>query len=311
MKIEKNILIAFILNFAFSVFEFIGGIFTGSVAIVSDAIHDIGDAASIGISLFLEKKSKKQPDRTHTYGYSRYSVLGSVITNLILLFGSATVIYNAVNRIIHPTAINYDGMIVFAVVGVCVNFGAAFLTRDGDSLNQKAINLHMLEDVLGWVVVLVGAVVMRFTDFSIIDPLMSIGVALFILIAAAKNLKEAVDLFLEKTPDHFEIEEIKAHVCEIDGVSDAHHIHIWSMDGQNHYATMHIVASGDPHCIKDEIHRELKEHGIGHVTLELETEGEHCHEKHCHVDEHASSGHHHHHHHHHGHHHHGHHHHHA
>lgn len=126
MKTEKNILVAFILNFAFSIFEFAGGIFTGSVAIVSDAVHDIGDAASIGISYFLERKSKKQPDDTYTYGYSRYSVIGSVITTLILMFGSVMVIYNAAVRIINPIKINYNGMIGFAVVGVLVNFTAAF-----------------------------------------------------------------------------------------------------------------------------------------------------------------------------------------
>ena len=182
MKTEKNIFLAFILNFAFSIFEFFGGIFTGSVAILSDAVHDIGDAASIGVAFFLEKKSKRQPDKIYTYGYTRYSVIGSVITTLILLFGSTMVIYNAIKRIITPVEIRYDGMIIFAVVGVCVNFLAAFLTREGDSLNQKAVNLHMLEDVLGWAVVLIGAIVMRFTDFAIIDPLMSIGVALFIFI---------------------------------------------------------------------------------------------------------------------------------
>ena len=297
MKTEKNILIAFILNLAFSVFEFIGGLWTGSVAIISDAIHDIGDAASIGISFFLEKKSKKQPDETHTYGYARYSVIGSVITTLILLFGSAMVIYNAVGRILNPTDIHYDGMIVFAVVGVIVNFGAALVTREGDSLNQKAVNLHMLEDVLGWVVVLVGAVVMRFTDFAIIDPFMSIGVAVFILINTVKNLKEAVDLFLEKTPHDVSIDEIKEHLCEIEGVLDVHHIHVWSMDGQVNYATMHIVATGDHHHIKEAAREELREHGIVHATLELEAEGEHCHEEHCHVEVKSSAGHHHHHHH--------------
>ena len=198
MKTTRNILIAFILNFAFSVFEFVGGLFTGSVAIVSDAVHDIGDAASIGISYFLERKSKKQPDETYTYGYARFSVIGSVITTLILLFGSCVVIYNAIQRILTPTPIHYNGMIVFAIVGVVVNLAAALFTREGHSLNQKAVNLHMLEDVLGWIVVLVGAIVMRFTDFALIDPLMSIGVAVFILINAVGNLKEVLDLFLEK-----------------------------------------------------------------------------------------------------------------
>ena len=299
MNTEKKILIAFILNLAFSVFEFVGGIFTGSVAIISDAVHDIGDAASIGISYFLEKKSKKQPDETYTYGYARYSVIGSVITTLILLFGSVMVICNAVSRLIHPVQINYDGMIAFAVVGVCVNFAAAFFTREGGSLNQKAVNLHMLEDVLGWVVVLAGAVIMRFTDLAVIDPIMSIGVAVFIFINAIGNLKEAVDLFLEKAPRDIDVEEIREHVAKIDGVLGVHHIHVWSMDGQHNYATMHLVVNGDWKQIKERVREELREHGIGHATLEPEAEGEHCDREQCHVEFDIASGHHHHHHHHH------------
>lgn len=297
MKTEKNILIAFILNLSFSIFEIIGGFFTGSVAIISDAIHDLGDATSIGISYFLEKKSKKQPDNTYTYGYARFSVMGSVITTLILLFGSVMVIYNAVLRIINPVVINYNGMIIFAVVGALVNFLAAYFTKDGDSLNQKAVNLHMLEDVLGWIVVLVGAIIMRFTDIRIIDPLMSMGVAIFIFVNALKNLKEVLDLFLEKIPNNISIEEIKEHIKEIDGVIDAHHIHIWSMDGYHNYATMHIVANENSHEIKDKIREELKEHGIGHATLEIESPTDNCHEEYCHIEENHHSGHHHHHHH--------------
>jgi len=299
MKTERNILIAFLLNLSFSFFEFIGGIITGSVAIVSDAVHDIGDAASIGISFFLERKSKQQPDKEYTYGYARYSVIGGFITTLILLTGSIVVIYNAINRMIDPAEINYNGMIVFAVVGVCVNFCAVFFTREGGSLNQKAVNLHMLEDVLGWVVVLVGAIVMRFTDFAILDPIMSIGVSVFVLINAIRNLKEIADLFLEKTPRHIDVDRIKEHIEGIDGVIDIHHIHLWSMDGQNNYATMHIVTDSEPHKIKDTIREELRKHSIGHVTLELESSTERCHEKHCHVEicPHTEHGHLHHHHH--------------
>lgn len=296
MKTEKNILIAFILNLSFSIFEIIGGFFTGSVAIISDAVHDLGDAASIGISYFLEKKSKKQPDETYTYGYARFSVIGSVITTLILLFGSVMVIYNAILRIINPVEINYNGMIIFAIVGAVVNFVAAYFTKDGDSLNQKAVNLHMLEDVLGWLVVLIGAIIMRFTDISIIDPIMSMAVAVFILVNAIKNLKEVLNLFLEKIPNNISIEEIKEHITEIDGVLGVHHIHIWSMDGHNNYATMHIVAEENSHTIKDKIREELKEHGIGHATLEIENPDDHCHKEHCHIEETSHSHHHHHHH---------------
>ena len=297
MKTEKNILIAFLLNLLFSILELVGGVITNSVAIISDAIHDLGDAASIGASYFLEKKSKKQPDNIYTYGYLRYSVIGSVITTLILLVGSVLVVINAVNRIFNPQEINYNGMIIFAVIGVAVNFLAAYFTRDGDSLNQKAVNLHMVEDVLGWMVVLIGAIVMRFTDFKLIDPILSIAVAVYIFIHAFSHLKEALDLFLVKIPEGIEIDEIKHHLLEIDGVLDVHHIHVWSMDGNQNYATMHVVTNSNHLKIKKAIKEELFEHGIVHATLELESEKEHCDDKHCHT--HSSSKHHHHAHHHH------------
>ena len=297
MKTERNIFIAFILNLGFSVFEFIGGLITGSVAILSDSIHDLGDAASIGISFFLEKKSKKQPDETHSYGYARYSVLGGLITTVILLFGSLAMIAGAVSRFFSPAEIDYNGMILFAIVGVLVNFSAAFFTREKGSINQKAVNLHMLEDVLGWAIVLLGAIIMRFTDFSLLDPIMSVAVSLFILYNAFGNLKEIADLFLQKVPEGIEICEIREHLLEIDGVLDAHHIHIWSTDGQSHYATLHVVTDFDPHEIKEEVKKELKEHGIGHVTVEIETSGEECHEIECKTEVVSHSGCHHHHHH--------------
>lgn len=292
MKTEKNILIAFLLNISFSIFEFIGGLFTNSVAILSDSVHDLGDAISIGISYFMERKSKKHADNKYTYGYVRYSVLGGVITTTILLVGSVLVIIGAIKRLFNPVEVNYSGMIIFAVVGVVLNFIAAYVTREGDSINQKSVNLHMLEDVLGWIVVLIGAIIMRFTDISIIDPVMSIGVTIFILFNSLKNLKRVLDLFLEKTPDDIDINELKKHLLEIKGVDDIHHVHIWSIDGFNNYATMHIVSkSKDIAKIKKEIRDELKEHNICHAILE--TEEETCDEIECHVEFKEHKGHHH------------------
>jgi len=284
MKTEKNILIAFILNLSFSVFELIGGIFTGSIAIISDSLHDLGDAVGIGVSYFFEKKSRRQPDRKYTYGYLRYSVFGGLLTTFILIVGSIAVIVGAVGRIIEPTEINYNGMLIFAIVGVAVNLIAAFVTREGDSINQKAVNLHMLEDVLGWVVVLIGAIVIRFTGFYILDPIMSLCVALFILINSLKNLKEIGDIFFEKTPESVDLNEIKDHLTSIEGIIDVHHIHIRSIDGARIYATMHIVTDASPRLIKEKVREELKEHGITHSTLELESSDEECTESVCHID---------------------------
>lgn len=295
MKTERNILIAFILNFLFSLFEFLGGFFTGSIAIISDALHDMGDALSIGISYFLEKISKKQPDEIYTYGYVRYSVMGSLITTVILMSGSLVVIYGAIGRILNPVEIRYGGMIIFAVVGVIVNFLAAWFTKEGDSLNQRSVNLHMLEDVLGWAIVLVGAVIMYFTDFKILDPIMSVCASAFIFISAVANLRRILNIFLEKIPDGIDIETIEKDVSAIDGVLGVHHIHIRSLDGYNNYLTMHIVTDRDAHSVKDEVRRELLKYKIVHVTLELEGSGEHCHDKCCRV-EHSGENHHHHHH---------------
>lgn len=297
MKTEKNILTAFILNLSFSIFELIGGIFTNSISIISDAVHDFGDALSIGISLVLEKISKKKPNETYTYGYVRYSVLGALITTIVLTLGSIFVIIGGIDRILNPETINYDGMIIFAIFGVIINFLAAYFTKEGDSLNQKAVNLHMLEDVLGWVVVLIGSILMKFTDISLIDSIMSIGIALFILINAFKNMKSILDLFLEKTPKNISVEEIKKHLLEIRGIIDVHHVHIWSIDGYNNYSTMHVVTDEkNIKELKNKIREEMNEHGICHTTIEIEDKDDICDEKECEIKVNNEIGHHHHHH---------------
>ena len=295
MKTEKNILIAFLLNMIFSITEFIGGLITGSIAITSDAVHDLGDALSIGISYFLEKKSKKKPDKNHTYGYIRYSVMGSIITTTLLLVGSIFVIYESIKRFINPVEINYNGMIIIAIFGVVINTIASYVTKDGDSLNQKSVNLHMLEDVLGWVVVLIGSILMKFTDILIIDSILSIGVAIFIFIHAFKNLKEILDIFLEVTPKNIDVDHIKKHILDVDGVIDVHHIHIRSMDGYNNYGTLHIVVKEYSEKVKRKVKEELEEHGVCHSTIELELENEKCDSNECKIEEREVHHHHHHH----------------
>ena len=267
------------LNLMFSAFELFGGILTGSVAILSDALHDTFDAIGIGASYFLEHKSKQPPNDRYTYGYARLSVLGSVIVTLLLAVGSVLMIYHSVCRLFAPTQINYDGMIIFALVGVIINAGAAFFTHGGHSLNQKAVNLHMLEDVMGWLLVLIGAIVMRFSKLSVIDPMLSVCVAGFILFSAVKNLKEALDIFLEKVPHGIDLATLKEQILQVDGVLDVHHIHVWSLNGETNFATMHLVTSGE--CPTSRVREILEELGISHVTIEFETA--HCGEEHCHI----------------------------
>ena len=286
MHSEKNILIAFLLNLSFSIFEIIGGIFTNSVAILSDSIHDFADAISIGISYFLEKKSKKKPDADYTFGYTRYSILGAFITATILIIGSILVVIEGIKRLINPIEINYNGMIGFAVVGTIVNFLAMYFTKEGKSINQKAVNLHMLEDVLGWIIVLIGSIIMKFTKITIIDSIMSILVAIFIFIHAMKHLKEILNLFLEKKPRNISLDKIQEKMKEINEVIDVHHIHLWSMDGNNNYLTMHVVNNAKDRVeLKKKIREKMLSIEISHVTMELEDENENCECKECKIDE--------------------------
>ena len=302
MKTEKNILIAFVLNLTFSVLELIGGFFTNSIAIMSDALHDFGDALSIGIAFFLERKSRRKPDAKCTYGYARYSILGALMTTVILIVGSTVVILAAIRRLSHPVAVDYQGMMILAIFGVIVNFGAAYVTREGDSLNQKSVNLHMLEDVLGWVVILVGSILMNFTDITIIDPLMSIGVSIYILIGAVKNLLSVMDVFLEKTPAGLSVAEIKEHLSNLAGVTDVHHLHLWTLDGETNYATVHVRVKTmkEQDQLKQAVRQELKRWKVVHATIEIEDKNEECSERECSgLSDCLSSeiGHHHHHHH--------------
>lgn len=281
MNTKRNIFIAFLFNLLFSIFEWVGGLVTGSVAIQSDALHDAGDALAIGISYGLERKSNRPPNHTFTYGYARYSVLASVITTTLLLCSSLFMIYHALHRIVTPTPLHYNGMILFALVGIGVNGCGALVTHQGDSINQKAVNLHLLEDVLGWLAVLVGAIIMKWVDFPLLDPLLSMGVSLFIVIHTLANLKEAVEIFLEKTPSDLCVEELKEKAKELPLVEDIHHLHLWSLDGRIHCATLHLVTDENPSAAKEQLRRLFESYGIQHLTVETEKRGDPCPEKEC------------------------------
>ena len=296
MKAERKIMVAFLLNSGFAVFELLGAFFTGSVAILSDAMHDAGDALSIGMSYFLQRKSKNSADNIFTYGYGRYSVLGAALTDAVLIIGSVIVIYRSALRLIAPAELNAQGMLIFAVIGFAVNLIAALVTRDGASLNQRAVNLHMLEDVLGWAVVLIGSVVIKLTQLYIIDPIMSIGVAIFILVHALKGFGEIMNLFLEKIPSGTDLVQIKNHLLEIEGVADIHHIHFRSLDGENNLISLHAVVEGNPACAKKAIKERLRNLGISHATVETEAVGERCEERECVIEEKRCNSHHGHHH---------------
>lgn len=282
----QRLTLAFFLNFFFAILELWGGLYTNSMAILSDALHDFGDSLALLVALFLEKFSNQKVSEGFSYGYRRYSVLGALITGLVLIFGSGLIIFQSVPRLIHPEVTNTSGMILFAILGLAVNGFAAFRISKGNSLNERMVMLHLLEDVVGWFFVLIGGVVMKFYDFPILDPLLGLMLALWVLYNAFKNLKEAVKVFLQAVPDYLRVDEIEKEILKLHPqIVELHHSHIWSLDGIQHIFTTHIVVKNfttieDMELLKNSIKKALQALSVVEATLEFEVEGVVCFDPH-------------------------------
>lgn len=278
--------LAFFLNLGFSILEIAGGIWANSVAILSDAVHDLGDSFSIGMAWFLERFSEKGRDARFSYGYRRFSVLGALVNSLVLITGSIFVLSEAIPRILSPEEPKAEGMILFAVIGILVNGAAVLRLRGQKSLNTRIVAWHLLEDVLGWTAVLIAGVVLLFTDFYIIDPILSIAITLYILYNVVRNLKKSLSVFLQAVPEGLRIRDIESELTAIEGVTNSHHTHVWSLDGERHILTTHVVVdvSVPPERIP-EIKRRVRETavsmGLYHTTVEIETTGETCENGEC------------------------------
>ncbi|MGN0526807.1 MAG: cation diffusion facilitator family transporter [Acutalibacteraceae bacterium] len=274
----ENIKTAFFLNFFFVIVEIIGGVFTNSFAILSDAVHDFGDCLAIGCAYFLEKVSLKKSNEKYTYGYRRYSLVSAIITSVILIIGSAGVIYGSVARIKEPKEIYGLGMLIIAVFGFIINGLAVLKTHKGTGANEKAISLHLLEDVLGWAAVLAGSIFIYFFNWTFIDTLLSLVIAVFLLVESIKQLVSVFHILLETTPKDFDIEEYKNTLLQTENVTDIHHIHIWSMDGEDILATLHANISAktldDLKTVKKQLEEKSREYGVHHLTVQLDLESE-------------------------------------
>jgi len=275
---------AFFLNLSFALVEVVGGVMTNSLAILSDAFHDLGDCAAIGIAWGLEKKSLKKSTEHFSYGYRRLSVMAAMITGVILFIGSCLIVVTAIPRLFAPVEPRVDGMIVLAFLGLAVNGFAAFRMSKGQSLNERMILLHLLEDVLGWAVILVGSVIMWFYPLPILDPVMAIAVALWVLWNAFANLKETTKVFLQATPRQFQIATVEQSIKTLALIQGVHHTHVWSIDGEHHILTAHLTVKSDctieaAHALKNQVKKHLfQEFHIQEATLEIEWPDQLCHD---------------------------------
>ncbi len=278
---SERIGFAFWLNFIFTLIELVGGVLTNSIAIISDAVHDLGDTLAIGFGWGASKLSERAPDARFTYGYRRLSLLSALVNGLILTIGSIWILMQAIPRLWAPELPHTGGMLGLALLGVTVNGIAAFRLSAGASQNEKMMSWHLIEDTLGWAAVLVGAVVMHFTGWALIDPLLSLGVTLFILINVVRNLRVTLKLFLQVSPDHALTGRIRSALEALDGVSGSHHLHLWSLDGEHHVLTAHLTLAAELDNtqqlkLKQDIHELLEPFELAHTTIEFELPSERC-----------------------------------
>lgn len=279
----SNIRVAFFLNLGFTIVEIIGGIYTGSLAILSDALHDLGDSFSIGLSWYFQKLSHRSSDIKYSYGYRRFSVLGALINAVILLVGSVFILYQAIPALFAPSQVNEKGMLIIAIFGVIVNGAAVLRLKKGNSLNEKVISLHLLEDVLGWLAVLIGSLMIIFFEWHTIDPILSVLISLFIIFNVFKNLKSAISIIMQSTPDGVNVSDIKNSVESLAEVKEMHDCHAWTMDGTYNVLSAHVVLTQELSLeeaagLKERIKSMLKNSNIHHSTLEFESPDENCEE---------------------------------
>ena len=285
----ENIKAAFFLNFAFTIVEIIGGIYTNSLAIMSDAVHDLGDSLSLGMSWYFQKLSNKDANKKYSYGYGRFSLLGAIINSIVLTVGSVFIISEAIPRIINPEDADAQGMMWLAILGIIVNGAAVLKLKKGSSINERVVSLHLLEDVLGWFAVLIASIVMQFWNVPILDPILSLVIAGYIFFNVFRNIKESFKIILQGVPNKISSDEIKKQIIKnIEDVEDIHDCHIWTLDGEFHIATIHITINDKEFSwrkskeIKEKIKKLLHDSfHLEHVTLELESNLEDCGYKNC------------------------------
>ncbi len=276
---NNNLRLAFFLNLGFTLLEIVGGFYTNSIAILSDALHDLGDSISLGLAWYFSNYAEKAADEEFSYGYRRFSMLGALINALVLIGGSLWVLASAVPRLLNPEPTNASGMIVFAVVGILVNGSAAYRLRGDQSLNAQVVSWHLLEDVLGWIAVLLVSIILLFVDWYILDPILSVLITLYILYNVFGKLRRTGRLFLQAAPEQINLPALKREILDLELVQDLHHTHLWSLDGEHHVFTAHLVVPAETSkAAASELKRQVAERiqtaAFEHMTIEIEF-GEH------------------------------------
>ena len=274
MKTKHTVWLAFFLNLSYAIVEFIAGGVFGSSAVLADSVHDLGDAIAIGVSAFLETISNREEDSHYTLGYKRFSLLGALVTAVILMTGSVLVILENITKLFHPQPVNDEGILWLGIIAVSINVLASLVVRKGKTKNESILSLHFLEDTLGWVAVILMAIVLRFTDWYILDPLLSLVISIFILSKAIPRFWSTLKIFLDAVPEGVDIKQVKSDLEQLDHVASINQLNLWTMDGLEKNAIVHVCLKEieQMEVCKKSIRTLLKNYGFQNITIEVDAD---------------------------------------
>lgn len=269
----KNILSAFFINLTFTVISLIGGWLTNSMAIISDSIHDLGCTLSIALAWVFERIAGRRPTRMFTFGYRRFTLLGAFINAFILLSGSSIVLYESIERLQNPEAVDAEGMLWFAILAILFKGLAVWRTWKGSNVNQRMVSLHLLGDCLGWVAVLLASIVLLFINVPLLDTILSICISIYILYNVVRNLIIAFRIVLEGTPLSIDYEGLRTDIAAIEGIVSVEGFRVWSMDNERHMAEITLTTTladlQSVEQLKAGIRKKLESHHIVLSTIEV------------------------------------------
>ncbi|TGK07387.1 cation transporter [Leptospira semungkisensis] len=277
---SRAFLYAFLLNFGFAIIEFVGGYFFQSLAILSDSLHDLGDSGFLALAWIFQKIATKPRTRTFTFGYKRLSLSAALVNSFVLFVGSLAILFFAVSKLNEPASPNGWGMLGLSILGVIVNGAALFKLKGASGLNAKTAFLHLIEDVLGWVAVLIGSIAVITLSWGWVDPFLSIFISLWVGFQSFRNLRKILLLHLQSSPEGIDTKELQDRILKLKGVQSVHDLHLWSMDGDYHVLTLHVGVKGtsilEAQKLKEKIRNISKEFHIPHATVEVEPAGAEC-----------------------------------
>ena len=270
---SKNLAFVFFVNLIFNIIVISGGLATNSMAILADCIHDMSDTISIAIAWILEKVSQKDSSDSYSYGYQRFSILGAVITSIFVIIMAFVILSEAIPKLFHPEGVDAGGMLIVAIVGLVFKSISVWKLHEGETFNEKAILFHQLGDIFEWIAILVLSIILMFWDGApYLDPFISIGIALWLIFNLGRNLYKSVQVLLQKTPDHFDVDEFKTNILAIEGINAIDDFHIWSLDGIDSVMTLKVAVDKgyDQENIKKEIYTISNENHVVDITIEFD-----------------------------------------